>query len=501
MTSPFTIHRKRTHHRSRVVLMLPEDFRILCELLAREYPDARYYMDPTDKLCNYLHRPEKGLLRTKPPRVLIHRSLQRIWQCAERWQADIMMVPDTEWQPVWQHVKESYGRPYEYPYWSLNRPRHPYIWIRDIRYLNSSKGVATPSTVDFSVHCQPGNEAHLRFASTVIRLLGKIASDRNLVEVDRRSGKILKVCVDKSSWFWVGHAVRHWATESKDRVLSASTSTTGIDRIVLPLPPDYKDRLKQARRQAAGHSISATDATPEKIVDKRPKRTSYRTTRIGLVEEDILRFSELLAEAFPQARYFMEPTDRQCNNPYRGSRDAPLRTRPPRLLIHRSLHRIWQVSRRWKQYKIWMVADPQWKPDWQHCLHYDKDSSSYWSLAKPTQPFAEFQYMGYKQTWLNRAVTTLHEYSRVSMQSQVVSTEFPRFESRFFRALEKVARDFNMVEVKYPSGEVVKSFADDYTWCLYGNAARRWAAEDSTRFLSFTGSSGLRPLPLSPPEA
>jgi hypothetical protein len=219
-----------------------------------------------------------------------------------------------------------------------------------------------------------------------------------------------------------------------------------------------------------------------------------------LVEEDIAQLSALLAEAFPQARYYMQPTDRQCNNPYRGSRDNPLRTRPPRLLIHNTLYRIWQVSERWKQHKIWMVADPRWKPVWEHLPHYLKDSPPYWVLATPPQPYAEFEYLGHRHTELKGAITTLCEYSRVSTHSPVASKEFPRFESQFSRALEKVARDFDMVEVSYPSGEIVKSFADDYTWRLVGNAARRWAAENSTRFLSFMGSSGLRPLPLNSPE-
>lgn len=494
MTTPFTIHRKRTHHRSRMVLMMPEDFKIFCELLANEFPDARYYMDPTDKLRNYLYRPEKGLRRTKPPRVLIHQSLQRIWQCAQRWNAHIMMVPDTEWQPVWKQIKDCYGLPYEYPFWSLNPPRHPFVWIRDIRYLSASKETARPSTVDFSIHCQPGSETHLRFASTVIRLLGKIASDRNLVKVERRSGKILEVSVDKTSWLWVGHVARRWATDSKDRFLSISTTTEGIERVILPLPPDYKTRLKHARDQSLA-------SAPEETIATRGRRTSYQTSQVALVEEDIAQLSALLAEAFPQARYYMQPTDRQCNNPYRGSRDSPLRTQPPRLLMHSSLHRIWQVSQRWKQHVICMVADPDWKPVWEHLPHYLKEVPSYWVLATPSPPHAEFEYLGYSHTEMKGAVTTLCGYSRVSTRSPVASKEYPRFESQFFRALAKVASDFNMVEVKYPSGEIVKSFADDYTWRLVGNAARRWAAQDKTRFLSFKVSSGLRPLPLNPPEA
>lgn len=494
MTSPFTIHRKRTHHRSRMVVMLPEDFQAFCAHLEKEFPDARYYMNPTDKQRNYLYRPENGLFRTKPPRVLLHHSPQRIWQCARRWGGHMTMVPDTEWQPVWEHVKDSYGRAYEYPYWSLNPPRHPYIWIRDVRHLNSSKAITRPCSVDITVHCQPGNKAHLQFANVVMRLLGRIASDRNLVKVEQRSGKIVEIHTDKTSWHWVGHAARRWATEDNDRFLGTSSTDAGIDLVVLPLPPDYTAKLKQSRDRSVAFA-------PEKTIATRGRRTSYRTSQIALVEEDIAQLSALLAEAFPQARYYMEPTDRQCNNPYRGSRDNPLRTRPPRLLIHSTLYRIWRVSHRWKQHKIWMVADPDWKPVWERFLHYLKDFTPYWVLATPPPPYAEFKCLGHSHTELKGAVTTLSEYSRVSTHSPVASKEYPRFESRFFGALDKIARDFNMVEVKFPSGEIVKSFADDYTWFLVGNAARRWAADDSSRFLNFKGSSGLRPLPLSPSEA
>lgn len=468
--------------------MLPEDFQVLCEILAKEFPDARYYMDPTDKQRNVLCQPEKGLRRTKPPRVLIHHSLHRIWQCAQRWNSDIVMVPDTEWRPTWQHVKDHH----EYPHWSLNAPRHPYVWLRDMRGLDSSDGVAPLHTVDISVHCQPGNEAHLRFASHVMRLLGRIASDRNLVEVEQPSGKIVGIHVDKTSWCWVGHAARHWAAENTDRFLKSSTSTAGTRRVVLPLPPDYT-----AGRKQTGLPI---DPDSDQSTATGRHRTSYRTARVALVEEDIAQLSALLAKAFPQARYYMQPTDRQCNNPYRDSSDNPLRNRPPRLLMHSSLYRIWQASQRWKQHKIWMVADSRWEPVWEHCPHYLETSPPYWSLAKPSLPFAEFEHLGRHHTKLNGTITALYEYSQVSTHSQAASQDCPHFEGQFFRALDKVARDFGMVEVKYPSGEIVKSFANDYTWRLVGNAARRWAAEDSNRFLSFSGSSGLRPLPLNSPE-
>lgn len=208
-----------------------------------------------------------------------------------------------------------------------------------------------------------------------------------------------------------------------------------------------------------------------------------------------MQFSALLAEAFPDARYYMEPTDRQCNNPYRDSRDNPVRTRPPRLLIHRSLHRVWKVSRRWQQNTIWMVADPQWEPVWEQRPHYAKDTPPYWSLPGPPKPYAEFKHIGHSYTDGSGAITALYERSFISTGSPVVSEAYPKFESRFFRALDKVAGKLNMIRVEYPSGKIIDPFVDGYLERRVGHAARRWAAEDNTHFLSFDDGCGLRPLP------
>jgi hypothetical protein len=213
MTSPFTIHRKRTHHRSRNVVMVAEDFEAFSEILTKEFPDARYYMNPTWRQKNYLYPKTGGPLRTLPPRVLIHHSLHRIWQAADRWTTDITMILDPQWQPNWKRTEYFDW----HPYWTLNTPAKPFVCLNRLGRFYSSAGIVTAGVGDISVHCVPGDDAHLRFAGRFFRLFGKIASDRNLIRI--KDGEIIETYIDKTAWTWVGHAARKWAEENSNRFL------------------------------------------------------------------------------------------------------------------------------------------------------------------------------------------------------------------------------------------------------------------------------------------
>jgi hypothetical protein len=220
MTTPFAIRRKRTHHRSKNTAMLAEDFKNFSAILSASFPDARYYMVPTDKQCNYLYRPTKGVLRKRPPRVLIHHSLHRVWQAADRWEADIVMVFRPQWQPVWKHTNSGYE---EYPpYWRLMPPQKPFVWFQNPahRLIHTQCGMICVHNCFMTVHCVPGHQDHLRFANQFFRLLRKVANDKGLMTLKYPSGEIVETYVDKSSWLWVGHAARQWAAQDDRYFLS-----------------------------------------------------------------------------------------------------------------------------------------------------------------------------------------------------------------------------------------------------------------------------------------
>lgn len=220
MTTPFTIHRKRTHHRSKNTAMLAEDFQAFSNILSAAFPDARYYMEPTNKQRNYLYRPANGLLRKRPPHVLIHHSLYRVWQAAYRWKADIIMVLDAQWRPVWEHTNSGHEK-YP-PYWYLMSPQKPFVWLQQPArsFIQTHSGMICVHNCFMTVHCVPGNQDHLRFANQFFRLLQKVANDKNLMKVKHPSGELVETYVDKSSWLWVGHAARRWAAQDSRHFLS-----------------------------------------------------------------------------------------------------------------------------------------------------------------------------------------------------------------------------------------------------------------------------------------
>ncbi len=228
-----TVHRKRTHFRNKGIVFAPEDYRNLSAVLADAFPDARYYMVPTDRQRNYLYRESHGLLRKHPPRVLVHPTLERISQAAYRWKADIVMVTDTQWQPEWKRVVDDH----KFPHWSLLPPRQPSVFFqrRMGQYIQLKMGATGMIGHDISVRCLPGSDSHLRFASRFFRLLGKVASNRNLAIMKYPSGEIVESYIDKPAWLWIGHAARQWAAGDSRHFLSFSHRNEGLRP--LPLNP------------------------------------------------------------------------------------------------------------------------------------------------------------------------------------------------------------------------------------------------------------------------
>lgn len=197
--------RKNTHHRTRNVILAPEDIRLFSDALAIAYPDARYHMVPTWEQRQ----------RSRPPRLLAGPSLYRIWQAAQRFQANVCMHFETAWQPAW-HRDSMTG------HWVFWPPRNPYVIFGCLYgFLEPQPGItAIDPRGHIDVYCDPDWQEHYRFARRFFRLFGKFASDRNLVRVAYPSGEILESFIGRTAWQWVGHEARRWAAAADDRFLN-----------------------------------------------------------------------------------------------------------------------------------------------------------------------------------------------------------------------------------------------------------------------------------------
>lgn len=206
------------------------------------------------------------------------------------------------------------------------------------------------------------------------------------------------------------------------------------------------------------------------------KNTHHRTRAVSLVPDDIRLFSAALAEAYPEARYYMEPTMKQCR-----------RSSPPQLLIGTSLHRIWQAAHRLKS-DVNMILDPTWEPAWH--VHHEVACWTFWPARHPYVSFRSL--FGFVQP--RSGVTAIDARGDIAVYCDPGNEDHYRFAARFYRLFSKFASNRHLIEVKHPSGEVTEAYIDRGAWRWVGHEARRWAAEDPNRYLTFrVDNLGLRP--------
>lgn len=210
----------------------------------------------------------------------------------------------------------------------------------------------------------------------------------------------------------------------------------------------------------------------------KKKNTHHRTRNVSLAPDDIRLFSDALAKAYPEARYYMEPTYEQVR-----------RDRPPRLLMGRSLYRIWQAAYRWRS-DVYMILESAWQPSWH--VHHQVGCWTFWPARHPYVCFGSL--FGFVEPCPR--VTAIDARGDIAVCCDPDNKDHYRFAARFYRLFGKFASNRNLVEVKHPSGEVTKAYIDRGAWRWVGHEARRWAAEDPNRYLTFRrDDSGLRPGP------
>lgn len=221
-----------TNFRSRHVALNEEDIRRLSGLLREAFPDARYYMKPTLGQINYLYPRFPGPKRTRPPRLLIHPSLHRIWLAGRRWKSDLCMVLDPDWEPRWYMYTADPSNHY-LSFWS---PHHPTVDFHHLRGVDHDPRAETIASGSIDIRCNPAVPEHFRFASKILRLVARVASNRHLESVKASTSATMDRYIDKGAWIWIGHDTRRWALENRARFAAWSG-----DHLYRPLP-DYPVR-------------------------------------------------------------------------------------------------------------------------------------------------------------------------------------------------------------------------------------------------------------------
>lgn len=196
-----------TDHRVRYFVFTEEDERRYFALLAEAFPTMRVMDEPINALVG----------EERPPPVLVHSSI------AECRRGQIEIIFDADWQPVW-------GVDRRYIFWSLNTVPFPNgLYLRGGGVLPAQErsrqsdveGPAPEELLEgrINLRARRGVESDRKTISKAMRLMAKVASNRNIMTVRFPSLEVIGR-FEKGYMLWVGHDAREWAREDSRRMLS-----------------------------------------------------------------------------------------------------------------------------------------------------------------------------------------------------------------------------------------------------------------------------------------
>lgn len=194
----------RPWFRTREMCLAQGDWRAFADVLATQYPYARYIRGTTG--------PER--LVKAIPDIRLERHLSALIDADGRISWEIQMGFDPDWQPNFRLSDDT-----------------PSGWRRDplllphLRFLAHSAfraaGGGMPehlpgSRIEFS--CEPGNQNHLSLARQLFGLLRRVATNRNQIVVQFPGYRIS--AAHKTSPVWLGHDAQRWVLQDPRRLLN-----------------------------------------------------------------------------------------------------------------------------------------------------------------------------------------------------------------------------------------------------------------------------------------
>lgn len=213
-----------------------------------------------------------------------------------------------------------------------------------------------------------------------------------------------------------------------------------------------------------------------------PPPTAIRGKEVCMLEADWHDFGLALAEAYPQARYYLRPD--YINDP-EAARQTPA---PPKVQLHRYLFDIscdpFHTDRRY------MVFDPDWQPQFRRYHPIGEPENWHWSMLPPPHPYVMFHPGGYLRELPvpHPGRGEIHFYATPKDKGHMALA------ARFFRLFGKFATNKKgLVRVRVPSLEVtIPVGPGSSAWC--GHHAIEWARQNPDGVLFYTGARfGIRP--------
>ena len=430
------------------IILIAADEMAYSQLLTQTFPGVRFWDDiPRETLQD----------RTRPPDALPLRSLT---EC-RGFSAEIIFDPD--WLPRWEW-NEKIGQwnkgPFPYPNAVIQRITR--TWrdeeIRDAQESNHKTWGC--GRIFFRIFA--GNREHESIARKAIRLLNKIASNKDLMMAYTETLEIFYLKCRYAPL--IGHHARRWCLEKPDRLLDATPGIDGwgyrpkpegfVPPPVLAPPPHKNKTILRARAES-----DAVLRTPRSIVHQE-----------GWVATpaDELAYASLLAETFPGIRFVEVPLVTSTRWPMPDVRPQAFLTKCTTDKVHIVFDPTWEL--RWRP--IWIKNN-----DWQW---------TYGAIPLPNGTISRStldQRSGVgNHPPMDMEKTTVLYASWIYIHAKPGNKKHAAIARKAFDLIGKIANKRDLLRVDNKTLEVIDPNPRRTPWI--GDDARRWCLEKPTRRLA-----------------
>jgi len=431
--------------RKREIVLSSADQLAYAEVLAREFPEARFLDDPYT------------LPKNEKPSEATVRSL------AECRCENVVIVFDPAWRPEWK------GEP--------NSPKSNCWYIRNLPLPNGrferGRGIRQKKRPDDTFageisegiesgriyfRIAPNDREQEMLARKALRLIGKIASNKGLLLVRYPSQAV--ICPETRSEWWIGFDARRWCLEKPTRSLGGMWHPSGAwayrpKAEGLTAPPAQLPGTREAEAPSGSGSRIPS------------RRVSERWRAWIMTWDDELAYADLLAQAFPGVRFIEDYVPVATTGPMPDIRPRAALAECPADTVH-------------------IVLDPTWKFKWRYEKYEIDGPYARWIYGELPLPYGTIKRNpfgggegGPRTRPLNTDQASKLTEGRIYFYSERGNESQRAAVSTALRLIGRVASRKNFVRVDAKTLNVIDSDPGAVPWI--GNGARRWCLEKPDR--------------------
>lgn len=203
---------------SRKVWFTAADWQAFGDILAKTYPQARYFIDPTSR---FRHGETK-------PDIIFHGTLLAPGTEGTP-SLGVFMVFDPSWEPV---VTKSWYNKEQEPddwWWSLKATPPPFVLFRISTPMKPDRFPYRQDEIDF--YADRRDESQIALRRQLFRLISKVATNRNVGFYRLPDWELLRV-EKTGSFCWIGHDANRMSRQNPDLIIYPANGSDIAARIV-----------------------------------------------------------------------------------------------------------------------------------------------------------------------------------------------------------------------------------------------------------------------------